>query len=431
MNSAKPTVVILGSSFAGLTAARFLRHHAGESIDLVVIDRNPYLTFVPNIQMEVFADRDPLDSMLMDTPKIHSKDDNVFLNAEVTAIDPDAKLVQIVPNDRPGSATETVHYDYLVIALGNRLAYDQIAGFGEFGDTVSSTYYGNKLRRKLNNYKGGPIAIGSARFHQGHENRPDWLPTAEAACEGPPLELALTMANWLTEKKLGDGHKITLFTPGEMIADDAGAPIVRPFLKMASEMGMGYLNQTKDIQEITADGIEFANGTSVEAEIKIIIPDWIPHAFLRELPITDELGFVHTDKWMRNPLHPEIFAIGDAAAITVPKLGSIGHQQAEIVARQIAIAVGAPKAPKPGKEYHPEVLCFGDTGDHKGFYIYSNVWFGGKTSIFNLGYASYGMKLAFKEMYFRTGGRPPSFGVPSTHMLMDHLPNLSEPVPSQ
>lgn len=39
----------------------------------------------------------------------------------------------------------------------------------------------------------GPVAIGSARFHQGLKDKPSWLPEAMAACEGPPLELALTM----------------------------------------------------------------------------------------------------------------------------------------------------------------------------------------------------------------------------------------------
>jgi len=198
---------------------------------------------------------------------------------------------------------------------------------------VSSGYYGNKLRRRLADYKGGPIAIGSARFHQGLENKPDWLPVGLAACEGPPLELGLAMAHWLGEHHLGDAHRITLFTPAAMIAEDAGEPIVTPFLEMATKMGFGYLNKTEDITRLTIDGIEFASGASLEAEIKIVIPDWVPHPFLKDLPITDERGFVLTDKWMRNTIHPEIFAVGDAAAITVPKLGSLGHQQAQIAAR--------------------------------------------------------------------------------------------------
>jgi sulfide:quinone oxidoreductase len=422
MARTKPRVVVLGSSFAGLTTARFIREHAGDAVDLVVVDRNPYLTFVPNIQMEVLADRDPLASMLLDTPKIHDRDGNTFLNAEVIAIDPDARRVHVVPSDRPGSATEVLGYDYLVIALGNRLAYDQIEGFGEHGDTVSSGYYGNKLRRRLAAYKGGPIAIGSARFHQGLQGKPDWLPVGLAACEGPPLELGLAMAHWLGEHHLGDAHRITLFTPAAMIAEDAGEQIVTGFLKMAAERGFGYLNKTDDVVRLTADGIEFRNGASLEAEIKIVLPDWVPHPFLKDLPVTDELGFVLTDRRMRNPGHRELFAVGDAAALTVPKLGGLGHQQAGIVARQIAIDVGVLAPDDAGPDYQPEILCFGDIGAHQGFYIYSNTWFGGDTSVFKMGHAPYAMKLAFKEMYFRTGGKPPVFGVPATHLLMDHFP---------
>jgi len=361
--------------------------------------------------------------MLLDTPRIHTKDGNTFLNADVVAIDPDARTVEIIPSDRPGSAMEVLDYDYLVIALGSRLAYDNIEGFGEHGDTVSSGYYGNRLRRRLASYKGGPIAIGSARFHQGLQGKPDWLPVGLAACEGPPLELGLGVANWLHEHHHGDAHLVTLFTPAEMIAEDAGEPIVTPFLQMAAKQGFGYLNKTEDIVRLTSDGIEFQSGASLEAEIKIVIPDWVPHPFLKDLAITDEVGFVLTDKWMHSPSHPEIFAVGDAAAITVPKLGSLGHQEAQIVARQIAIEVGALGSDKAGAEYHPEILCFGDIGGHRGFYIYSNTWYGGSTSVFKMGHAPYAMKLAFKEMYFRTGGKPPAFGVPATHLIMDHFPD--------
>jgi len=307
-------------------------------------------------------------------------------------------------------------------AIGSRLAYDQIEGFGDYGDAVSSAYYGNKLRRRLAGYTGGPIAIGSARFHQGLEGKPEWLPVGLAVCEGPPLELGLAMAHWLGEHHRGDAHLITLFTPAAMIAEDAGEPIVTPFLEMAKKRGFGYLNKTEDIRRLSAEGIEFQSGASLEAEIKIVIPDWVPHPFLVDLPITDERGFVLTDRWMRSPTHPELFALGDAAAITVPKLGSLGHQQAQIVARQIAIAVGRLKAEDAGAHFHPEILCFGDIGGHQGFYIYSDTWYGGRTSVFKMGHAPYAMKPAFKEMYFRTGGRPPSFGVPATHLLMDHFP---------
>jgi sulfide:quinone oxidoreductase len=230
------------------------------------------------------------------------------------------------------------------------------------------------------------------------------------------------MAHWLRQHHRGDAHTVTLFTPAAVIAEDAGEPIVTPFLEMMSAKGFGYLNRTEDITRLTAAGIEFASGASLEAEIKIVLPDWVPHSFLKDLSIVDELGFVITDKWMRNPTHPEVFAVGDAAAVTVPKLGSLGHQQAAIVARQIAIEAGGLPAGAEGSEYRPEILCFGDTGGRQGFYIYSDIWYGGHTSVFKIGHAPYAMKLAFKEMYFRTGGKPPAFGLPVTHFVMDHFP---------
>ncbi len=423
VSAARPNVLVLGSSFAGLTAARLIRAECGDAVDLTVIDRNPYLTFVPNIPMEVFADHNPLVTMHMETVRFHDQDGNTFLNAAVQAIDLDAKRVSFVPTDRAGSASESIRYDYLVIALGSQLAYDRIEGFGVHGDTVSSGYYGNKLRRKLvDGYRGGPIVIGSARFHQGLDHKPDWMPVAEAACEGPPLELGLSMAHWLQQHNLGDAHKITLFTPAQVIAEDAGEAIVTEFLAMAGGMGFGYLPETQDVSRITADGIEFANGSSADAELKIVLPDWVPHAFLRELPITDERGFVVTGTDMANPEHSEIFAVGDAAALTVPKLGTLGHQQAEIVARQIAVRVGRRQAGMVGPQYRPEIVCFGDMGARKGFYIHSDVWYGGRTSVFKMGYAPWAMKMAFKVMYFRSGGKPVSWGIPAAKLSMDRLP---------
>ena len=178
----------------------------------------------------------------------------------------------------------------------------------------------------------------------------------------------------------------------------------------------------EDVVRISADGIELASGESLEAEIKIVLPDWVPHPFLVDLPITDEYGFVVTGTDMATPTHPEIFELGDAAALTEPKLGSLGHQQAEIVARQIAARIGRLEESKAGGRYHPEIVCFGDMGGHKGFYIHSDTWFGGDTSIFKMGYSPWAMKMAFKELYFRSGGKPVSWGTLAAELAMDRLP---------
>ena len=419
----RPHILILGANFAGLTAARFIRRQVKDHARITVMDKKSYLLFVPNIPLTVFENKDPADSLHMqevDTLRNHQIE---FIQGDVEAIDLENKAVTFSPVERPGAAQESIQYDYLVLALGARLAYDKIRGFGQFGHTVSDTYYGNRLRRYLfeGGYKGGPVVIGSARFHQGMRGTPAWLPQTQAACEGPVLEVGLSMNTWLKDHGMGDAKKITLFTPGEMIAEDAGEAIVEEFLKMAGEMGFQYRNNTQDIKAIYAGGVEFADGSSLDSELTIVMPDWVPHTFLKELPVADEAGFIVTDEYMRCEKYPEVFAVGDCAALTVPKLGGLGHLQAEVVSRQLAKEVGVTVAAEDDKPFRPEIVCFGDMGDHKGFYIHSDTWFGGKTSVFKMGFVYYAMKMAFKEMYYRTGGAPPTWGIPASEAFADKL----------
>ena len=419
----KPHILVLGGNFAGLTTARFIREQCGDNIEITVMDRKSYLLFVPNIPIEVFANRNPQHSMHMPIEHVLHEDGIEFIQAEVKGIDVERSVVEFIPLERPGSPCEQIRYDYLIVALGARLAYDKIEGFAEYGFTLSDTYHGNLLRRYLNEggYKGGPIVIGSARFHQGTLGKPDWLPVALAACEGPPLEIALSLGAWLEDHKFGSPDKISLFTPAPVIAEDAGEEIVAKFLEMAGSMGYHYVNKTEDIKRLTADGIEFANGTSLEAEIKLVLPDWQPHSFMKDLPIVDEQGFVITDLTMRSPVYPQIFAAGDAAALTVPKLGTLGDMQARIIALQIAKDLGLVSAEKADAPFRPEVICMGDMGRDKAFYIHSDVWYGGKTSIMKMGHMIFAFKLAFKEMYYRTGGKPSRWGLPLTELLTEHL----------
>ncbi len=425
----KPHVLVLGGNFAGLGSAQKIRQFAGDSVDITVIDQKNYLLFVPNIPADVFENKDPAVGQRMDLIPVLAKDDIRFVQGEVSGIDVDNRTVSYTPSERAGSAADQIHYDYLVVALGNRLAYDKIEGFAEYGDSVSDIHLGNRLRDKLWNggYKGGPIAIGSARFHQGdgaHGLEPypgGSIPDAMAACEGPPVEVMLSAATYLKNTGQGGPDKITVFTPGDMIAEDAGEQVVGELLDIASGMGFNYLNNLEDISRITAEGIEFANGQSIEAELKIIFPDWVPHAFLRDLPISDSEGFVVTDLKMRNPKYPEVLAAGDVAAVTVPKLGAIGHQECEIVGRQIAKDMGRMSAEAADQPLQPVVNCIGDMGDNMAFYIRSNSWFGGNEQVLKMGHIPFLLKMQYKNLFFRTQGKVPDWGLDFSKLMAEKM----------
>lgn len=422
MTSARPHVLILGGNFAGLGAAQKIRDYAKDRVDITLVDRKAYLDYIPNIPLEIFEGRDPAVTMHMDLVDALARDDVAFAQAEVLGIDVQARTVKVRPGERPGSPEYTLSYDYLVIALGAELALHDIEGFAEHGYTVSDAFHANRLIRYLkNDYKGGTIAIGSALFEQGARGRPAWLQTAMAACEGPPVEVSLALAHWLKENGKGGAGNITIFTPADMIAEDAGEKVVKQLLDAASSMGFKYLSKTRGITRLTAEGVELADGRKIEAEISIIFPNWKPHAFLKGLPISDEVGFIVTDMKMRNPDYPEVFACGDAAAITVPKLGAIGHQEAEIVGRQIARDVGMMTPEEADAPWMPEVICIGDMGGGKAFYIHSTSWFGGDIQELRMGRLPYAQKLAYKEMFFHSHGRIPNWGVPLAEWSAEHI----------
>ncbi|OOY12536.1 pyridine nucleotide-disulfide oxidoreductase [Thioclava marina] len=419
---AKPQVLVLGGNFAGLGAAQKIRDYAGDACDITVIDRKGYLDFIPNIPLEVFEGRDPAVTMHMNLVEVLAKDDIAFKQAEITGIDIAARTVRMRPSERPGAPEYTMRYDYVVIALGARLAYDDIEGFAEYGHTISDAFHANRMIDYLkHDYQGGPIVVGSDRFEQGQKGRPDWLPTALAACEGPPVEVSLSLAHWLEENGKGGAKDITIFTPAELIAEDAGEKVVGQLLDAAGAMGFGYVNKVEGIKRLTKDTIEFTDGRSLPAEMKVIFPNWKPHDFLKGLPVSDEVGFIITDMRMRNPDHPEVFACGDAAAITVPKLGAIGHQECDVVGRQIAGDLGKLSSAEANKEWHPEVVCIGDMGGGKAFYIHANSWFGGDIQELRMGKIPYMQKVAYKELFFRNHGRVPGWGVPLAEWSAENL----------
>ncbi|MCY0898431.1 MAG: FAD-dependent oxidoreductase [Firmicutes bacterium] len=419
----KPSIVVLGSNFAGLAAAQKLREYAGDDVEITVIDRKNYLLFVPNIPSEILDyNRNPALTMHMDIIHPLAEDRIRFVQGEVMTFDVDQQTVEYVPTERPGAAYERLHYDYVVFALGTRLAYDAIEGFAEFGHTVSDTYYGERLRQYLHQeYRGGPVVIGSDLFHQGTMTQ-NLVPMASAACEGPPVEMTFSMLAWLRRHHPRSAGSLTVFTPGETIAEDAGLNNVSALLKMAAEAGVHYKNNVRGIRRLTAEGIEFADGSSLEAELKIVFPDWRPHAFMKGTPIVDDQGFVLTDMTMRHPRYRNVLACGDAAAVVVPKLGYLAHITADMAAKQIAMDVGRLDPAVANIPPHFVVNCLGDMGDKRAFFINSDTWYGGTLEQLRAGSrVAYFLKMQYKDLFFRYKGKVPEWGIPVANFIASEL----------
>lgn len=415
-----PHIVILGCNFAGLTTARYLHVAVHEKATITIIDRKSLLTFVPNIPLQVLADTNPAVDLQFQFMSFLERDGSEFIQAEVITIDPDSNTVVYQPNERPGHPVRKMKYDYLIVALGNRLAFDKVEGFAEYGHSVTDIFLGNRLRNYLHHeYKGGPVVITSDIFHQGKSDKlPKGLPVALTACEGPPVEMAFSLAHWMKKHDKGNASSIYLSTPAKVIAEDAGDTILNQLLPMVAGMGYHYKAETLGIKKLYNGGIEYNDGSTQEGEVVMIFPDWVAHPFLRELPFTDDQGFVITDLYMRNPDYKNIFAVGDAASITVPKIGSLGHSEAEVLVNTLAAELGATKGEVKPLEF--QLLCMGDMGGISGFYMRTDEWWGGKESHLEMGITPHALKMGFKKMYYTLGGKIPQWGLSFSEFVGDH-----------
>ncbi len=152
-----------------------------------------------------------------------------------------------------------------------------------------------------------------------------------------------------------------------------------------------------------------------------MFPDWVRHAFLKDLPICDDQGFVRTDLLMRNPVHRNVFAVGGFVSISVPKLAGIAHEEAGVAARQIAADLGRIPKADAAQPVHLTVFCIGDTGDGQAFYIDSDSWYGGHKEELRVGRIPFFLKTQHNDMFFRKDGKAPAWGLETAILLGEHL----------
>src|ERR1051326_5963945 len=111
MNS-PPNVVIVGSGFGGLEAAKKL---ACEPVRVTVVDRTNYHLFQPLLYQVATAALSPAD-IAAPVRAVLSKCTNMeVVLAEVQSIDVNAKKVLL--------ADSQLDYDYLIVATGARHSY--------------------------------------------------------------------------------------------------------------------------------------------------------------------------------------------------------------------------------------------------------------------------------------------------------------------
>ena len=134
----KPRVVIVGSGFGGLEAAKKL---ACKDVQVTVIDRTNYHLFQPLLYQVATAALSPAD-IAAPVRAVLSRCKNVeVILAEVQSVDVDAKKVKTVDLD--------IDYDYLILATGARHSYFGHDEWEKLAPGLKSLEDAIELRRRI------------------------------------------------------------------------------------------------------------------------------------------------------------------------------------------------------------------------------------------------------------------------------------------
>ena len=356
-------VVVLGAGLGGTLMAYEMKDALRPEDRLTVVNKGGTYSFVPSNPWVAVGWREKSDVEIDLAPVFRKR--GIALRAEgAKRLHPEQNRIEMMSG-------EDVVYDYLVIATGPELAFDEIEGFGPGANTSSICEVSHALQTRAAfealAAKGGPAIIGAA---QG------------ASCFGPAYEFAFVLDTALRRRKVRDRVPMTFVTPepyiGHLGLDGVGdtKSLIESALREKHIKWITNARVTK-VEPGMTHVEELDEGGAVKKTHQL------PFAFSMMLPafrgasavrgidgLTNPRGFILADKTQRNPKFPNVFSVGVCVAIPptgptpvpcgVPKTGFMIESMVTATAKNIgALLRGQEARAVPSWN----AICLADFGD--------------------------------------------------------------------
>ncbi len=359
----RPKIIVLGAGLGGTIAAYEIDHAVKGRADVMVIAESETYSFIPSNPWVAVRWREP-EAIQIHLPPVFAKKNIAFTAVGAKRVHPVEKRIEL--NDGT-----TVDYDFLVIATGPDLAFDEIPGFGPAGNTVSicQTAHAVAAADAFDCFvqNPGPIVVGAA---QG------------ASCYGPAYEFALILDTELRRRKIRDKVPMTFVTAepyvGHLGLDGVGdtkglleSALRERHIKWVTNARVTSVEPKLMHVEEIAEGGAVVKTHDLPFDYAMLLPAFrgVPAVFGIE-GLTNPRGFIIVDKHQRNPKFPDVFALGVCVAIAptgptpvpvgVPKTGFMIESMVSAIAANLdAILDGR----EPAAEASWNAICLADFGD--------------------------------------------------------------------
>lgn len=330
-------VVIIGGGTGGImTAAQFLKKG---NVSVTVIEPAEFHYYQPAWTL--------VGANTYDFEKTKRKMSEVmpsgveWIKEYADKLDPDNNKVIL----RSG---KEVSYDYLVLSPGLVMDLDGIEGLRDAIDkgVVCSNYTDPKHTWEvLKNFKGG-----NAVFTQ---------PTTPIKCGGAPQKIAYLAADYFKKKGIADKTNVIFATPGSVIF--GVKPIRETLEKVISNYGMYFkphyapIKIDADKKIVTFKWTQSGENQCVINEDKLgekmsgeqiiempfdmlhLAPPQKAPDFVRNSVLANDAGWLDVDTGtLQHKKYPNVFGIGDAAALPTAKTGAAIRKQVPVVVENIS-----------------------------------------------------------------------------------------------
>jgi sulfide:quinone oxidoreductase len=343
-------ILIVGGGFGGVVAAELLAKKLGREHQITLVSRTSRFLFYPALVRLAFGRCEP-DDVSFDLRDAMLDRRVTFVEGEIARINPRDHQITIAR----GEFTGQMQYDFLILALGRRLATEQVPGFFEHAHHLLDI--------------DGAFKLGEAirGFHQGH--------AVIGSCPGarlpvPLFETAYALADLLAER--GDQSRCTITivsseTPDEMFGDTV---ISETLIDALKSRRVEFVSDFA-INRVTRSSVIASDGREINFDLAMLIPPFRGPGAVVGTGITDDDGYVRVETTMRVPGLDRTYAVGDCVGLSGPKMGHMAVRQAEVAAENVAAEI---QGRAPSAVYDHEMMLVLEAGGPDSIFLHRDLW---------------------------------------------------------
>jgi sulfide:quinone oxidoreductase len=343
-------VLVLGGGFGGVVAAEALAKKLAHEHQITLVSRSSRFVFYPALVRLAFGYCEP-DDVSFDLNSAMLDRRIRYVEAEVARVDPFERRVILAHGEVEGE----MPYDYLIFALGRRLATERVPGFYEHAHHLLTVDAALKFGEAVKDFHEGHAVIG---YCQG------------ARLAIPVYETAFALSRSLEERGEREHVRITLVSP-EPPSSHLGGMMMAKALRDALDAHDIEFLPDFPINRVTAKEVTSEGGHHLHYDLLMLIPPFGGASAVRGQGLTDRDGFIRVDRHMRVRDIDRMYAVGDAVDLPGPKMGHMAVRQAEVAAENLAAEI---QGQNSTAFYEHEMKLVIDEGGKDSIYLHKGLW---------------------------------------------------------